>query len=105
MPKVTTSSLTNVCQGKLSQTGRFIWVYAEEDTPDLIKEKVEKVKMKTHHRNRPVEQYSLNGEYLETYNTLKEACDKLGLKSVSSIVNVCKGRAKIAGGYIWKYKD
>ena len=105
IPKATASSLANACKGKISQTGRFIWAYAEEDTPTLIKEKVEKAKAKTHHRDRPVEQYSLNGDYIETYNTIKEACDKFGFKSVSSIINVCKGRAKTAGGYIWKYKD
>ena len=105
IPKVTTSSLVNACRGEISQTGRFIWVYAEEDTPELIKEKVKKAKEKTHHRDRSVEQYSLNGDYIKTYNTIKEASDKLGFKSTSSISNVCTGRAKTAGGYIWKYKD
>ena len=58
-----------------------------------------------HHRNHPVEQYSLDGEYIKTFLTIKEACDELGLKSISSIVNVCKGRAQTAKGYKWKYKD
>lgn len=104
-PNLTSGNLSSACKGKNSQAGRFLWIYAEEDNENLLQQRVQEAKNKTHHRNHAVNQYTLNGEYLKTYSTIKEACDSLGLKSTSSIINVCKGRAKTAGGYKWKYKD
>ena len=104
-PKLTTGNLSKACNGKISQAGRFIWIYSEEDSINLLEERVKKVNEKMHHRNHPVEQYSLDGEYIKTFLTMREACDELGLKSISSILNVCKGRAQTAKGYKWKYKD
>lgn len=104
-PNLTTGNLAKACKGEISQVGRFIWIYSEEDNINLLEEKVKKVNEKMHHRNHPVEQYSLDGKYIKTFSTIKEACDELGLKSISSIVNVCKGRAQTAKGYKWKYKD
>ncbi len=55
-------------------------------------------------RGKPVEQYTLEGEYITTYNTTKEASNALGHSSSSSIQRVCRGELKQAYGYKWKYK-
>ena len=49
-----------------------------------------------------VNQYSLNGEYIKTYNSIREACKELGIRS-SGISNCCANRISKSGGYIWKY--
>lgn len=49
-----------------------------------------------------VEQYTLDGVLLNTYNSLREAAETNGfcLKNISSC---CRGKSKTASGFIWKY--
>ena len=53
---------------------------------------------------RPVEQYSLLGDKINTFNSLSSAAKILSIR-VNNIVQVCKRRRKTAGGYQWKYTD
>ena len=58
------------------------------------------------HKERTVKaiiQYTLNGEYICTYETAMDAYLKTNV-SRSSICNCCKGKAKSAGGFLWSYK-
>lgn len=50
---------------------------------------------------RPVNKYDLNGNYIQTYKSVKEAI-KQNYKC-SNICAVCRGKRKQAGGFIWKY--
>ena len=50
-----------------------------------------------------VYQYSLSGEYIDYFNSLTEAGDRVGVE-VSSISGCCKGKLGSAGGFIWSYK-
>lgn len=53
-----------------------------------------------------VNQYSLMGEYINTFNSIKEA--KLALQKHTSsghISECCAGKRKSAYGYIWKYAN
>ena len=47
-------------------------------------------------------QYSLEGEFIREWDNAYAAGRKL---KISGIGEVCKGKQKSAGGYIWKYKD
>ena len=58
----------------------------------------------------PVSQYDLNGNYIKTFPSIKNAVTELGiLKSpkdrgcISHIGDVCRNKRKTAYGYIWKY--
>ena len=51
-----------------------------------------------------VHQYTLNGEYIRTFNSLKEAWLHTGA-TIGAIGHVCRGLAKSAGGYVWKYVE
>lgn len=51
-----------------------------------------------------VEQYTLNGEYIRTFDSLKEAFLATGAQ-IGAIGHVCKGLAKSSGGFIWKYAE
>lgn len=53
---------------------------------------------------RRVSQYDLNNNFIKTYDTLTQAYQETGISS-GSIVGVCKGVCKKAGGFIWKYTD
>jgi hypothetical protein len=54
--------------------------------------------------NIEIEQYTLEGIFLKLYNSLRDAANETNTDS-ASIINVCKGRRKTAGGFIWKYKN
>lgn len=56
-------------------------------------------------KTKKVDCFSLNGEFILTFNTIKEAAVFCNLKTGSSITQVCKNRQKTAGGYIWKYNN
>ena len=53
---------------------------------------------------RPVDKYTLNGEFLESYISIKEASKDVGCKP-NSIRNVCNGNNLSACGYVWRYKN
>ena len=60
----------------------------------------------------PVNQYDLQGNYIQTFPSVKNAAISLGkLKNyadrgcISHISDVCKGKRKTAYGYIWKYAE
>lgn len=53
---------------------------------------------------KPVSQYTLNGVFINTYITGKEAYKKTGACR-SGICNCCKLKKKSAGGFKWAYAD
>jgi len=53
--------------------------------------------------NVAIEQFDKNSNLLNSFKSLKEACEKTGLKS-TNITECLRERNKSAGGYIWKYK-
>lgn len=59
---------------------------------------------KTNASAKQVVQYSLNGEYLNTYPSAAEAARQLNLDS-STITKVCRGKNKTHGGFIFKYTN
>lgn len=51
-----------------------------------------------------VEQYDLKGNYVKTYNSIKEASKENDIYH-SNISACCKGKLNKTGGFIWKYKE
>lgn len=52
---------------------------------------------------KPVIQYSLKGERLARYRSMSEASRQTGVLE-NGISRVCMGKAKTAGGFLWKYE-
>jgi len=52
---------------------------------------------------RQVNQYSLNGEFIATYQSIREA--ERQTSTPHGVGAVCVGKAKRAGNYKWEYKD
>jgi hypothetical protein len=52
---------------------------------------------------KPVDQYSMFGEYIKTWENAKTAARNLGYKTYSSICGCCKGRERSYRGYLWTY--
>ena len=51
-----------------------------------------------------VSQYTSDGTFIETFNSIKEAAEKTGC-SDSKISKVCKGKRNHTGGFKWKYEE
>lgn len=49
--------------------------------------------------------FTLEGEFVQSFNTLNECIEFTGQKSSSHILECCDGKnkRKTAGGYVWKY--
>ena len=54
--------------------------------------------------SKPVLQYTINGEFIAEYPSVREAERQTGC-SHGNICACCKGKLKSTGGYIWKYKE
>lgn len=102
-PKAKTADICYACDSNKPHTTAYgyIWKYTEDTTP--IETLVQQAKNVIHHRSRPVHQYSLDGEYLQTFSTMKEAAIACNIKCQSAITNVCTNKAITAGGYRWSY--
>ena len=60
------------------------------------------------YKNRmPVDQYDFDGNMLNAHKSASDACEFIGktTESVSQILDVCRGKASQAHGYIWRFKD
>ena len=57
-----------------------------------------------HHLARPVYQYSKDGTFIKKWDYMNEAAKSLNL-SRGAISNVCLGRCKTSGGFVWSYQD
>lgn len=57
---------------------------------------------KIHKANKKVKQYTLDGKYIKTWESIKEASISYNLKGYS-ISYCCNGKRNHAGGYKWKY--
>ena len=75
-----------------------VWVYESDAYTGYVQQVIER-----HFKIHPqIDQYSMDGKYLNTYNSMAEL-EKLGYNH-SNIHNACKGIRKSAYGYMWKFK-
>lgn len=91
--KVTRKSIINSCENNVIVNEKEIFSY----TKDISIQEYSFDK-----RHSKVDMYSLDGEYLDTFDSIKEASAKIGVAS-SGISSCCRGKCKTSCGYIWKY--
>lgn len=59
---------------------------------------------KKHPSRKPVLQYSKDGIFIKEYDNAYDAAKELNLHQ-PLISNVCNGKCKTTGGFVWKYKE
>jgi len=98
------SNISYCCQGLRDTTLGYVWKYKTSDYYDK-KIDTEYLKNRSHKGNFPVKvnQYDLEGNLIEKFNSIKEASEKTGC-SESKIVIVCRGKRPKTKGYIFKYE-
>jgi hypothetical protein len=89
------------CKGQYKFAGNYIWMY-EKDYLEILKGN-EKIETQVP-RSRKIVQLDLNGNFINEFNTIKEASEK-HMVTHSAIINCLKGKAKTSKGYKWMYKD
>ena len=90
------TNICKVCRGERKTAGGFGWSYEKKIAIESIKTK--------RLGDGTVLQYTKNGEFVAEYPTAREAWKKTGI-SDTTIGNVCKGKGKTAGGFVWRYKN
>ncbi|MFT3705486.1 MAG: NUMOD4 domain-containing protein [Agriterribacter sp.] len=87
-------------QQRIVDTNRFFTPFA-----DLSPENREKQRQALNEALRkPVEQYTLKGKRIKTYSSMAVAEQETGVFA-TSIGAVAAGKAKTAGGFIWRWKN
>lgn len=90
------------------------FIYGYTENINIIMTKIEKYKYSqinninithvTHPKPLQIEQYTKDGEYIQTFISAKQASEITGLV-LRNIYAVCMGEKKNCGGYIWKYQN
>ena len=84
--------------GNTAKNNIFILIENEEVPEKII---IPKRKRKN---SRKIGQYTLEGEFVAFYDSLKEASTLNSVDS-SSIIRCCNGKNRRAGNFIWKYEE
>lgn len=96
MTGICTDSISGCCSHKRKSGGGYIW--------RKFNDPLDKSEIKTDNfwGKRKVKQFTSNGKYIKTFDSLKEASMAINV-SWQAIQRVCTGKRKTLRGYIWKY--
>lgn len=85
------TAIWNVCNNKVRQAYGYYWNYTN------------KFEYNEYIQTKAVAKYDEEGNFIESYSSIKEAAAAHGLKSSTSIINNIKGKQKRAVGFRWRY--
>lgn len=94
----TKNRIRNCCIGLLYTVDGFVYRYGNDHFDKYPVEKKKNINC------RPVNQYSQEKQYLNTFESIKNASN-VSHAHQNSISNCCRGKGKTAGGYLWFYAD
>ena len=90
-PNSAKSAISQVCLGKYNQAFGYYWSFKNKFEPK-----------KNNHLS-SVAKYNDDGEFIESYTSIKEAADSNKIKTLSNIIAAIKGTQKRCGGFRWRY--
>lgn len=91
--KICDTSITDCCKGIKKSAGGYMWKLLTTER---------KIPPYKNNVRKPVNQYTLTGELVKTWESGKTAAITLKILP-SGITDCCKGRLKTSGGFRWKY--
>jgi len=89
-------SLSNSYENKIRAARKGGYVQGNKE------EQKQRMREYGYKQRKPVLQYDLENKYLNEFESLAQVLKLLGVRNVS---DVCNGKRKTAGGFIWKWKD
>jgi hypothetical protein len=99
--KKSPAAITECCRGIRKSIYGFIWRHVDNPINELSKytyKKSKKQKLPPYYN--PINQYDLKGNFIKTWNNIKEASHMLKIKT-SSISQCINGKYKTSGGFVW----
>lgn len=91
------SDIGDSIYGRKISAGGFMWRFVKTDVIPSYKTFLKQ-------RAKKVDQYTLKGEYIKTWDSAGKAAKNIGVAS-SAIRNVLSGLTQSSGGYFWKYTN
>lgn len=91
------SSISSCANNKRKSAGKFIWKYIDDSNSICD---IKKISVRPDAK--PINQYSLSGEFIREWGSTKESEKNTGVPS-SSIYYCAKGKRESAGGFIWRF--
>lgn len=88
-----------------NNTTNLEWCNNSENQKHAYKKGLHLKKIGVNHPNhKKLNQYDLQGNYIKTWDYIKQASDSLNIPH-SNIVNCCRKTYKTAGGFVWRYAN
>ena len=101
---INSPDISTASNGKKPHAKGFIWIKSCDFTKELLYSKVERLKkpIRSGNPKEVLQIDSITGEILNEFSSCTEVKKVLGIYNVDT---VARGKAKTAGGFIWKYKN
>lgn len=96
-------NITRCCSHKTRSAYGYLWKYENDDTP--VSDLVASFKKTGKGTVKRVLQYSLNGDFIRSFDSCREAARAINAPYHVGINACCLGKQKTAYGYKWKYED
>lgn len=88
-----------------NNTTNLEWCNNSENQKHAYKKGLQLKKIGVNNPNhKKLNQYDLQGNYIKTWDYIKQASDSFNIPH-SNIINCCRKTYKTAGGFIWRYAD
>lgn len=109
---VDSSNISRALREETITCNNNFWLYSKYYSKEKIYELQQKFYNKYKINRKPfnkdlkktkhIIQFSLDGQYIKNWNSIKEAAENLNIQT-SGIIRCCKGEMQSSGNYIWKY--
>lgn len=96
--KIHSSTISRVCKNERKSAGNYLWKYKKDYDKNLNNDN----SIGQENGKLQIQQLSLKGELVKTWNSISLAAKETG-SSKSSIIRCCKNKQKTCNNFIWKY--
>jgi hypothetical protein len=104
---IDSACIVRCCNGIMKTYQNYIWLYdndpCKEEKLSAKIEWLKKDRNRSYAKKRPIARFTLKGEYVDTFPSVREAERKTGCNSSCIVTSIKKCRQ--SGGYLWKYQD
>lgn len=99
--------ISDACLGKCKYCGiingkPMIWAFLEDYQNGFFSQKAVENVYLSHHSGIGVNQYSLDGNFIQSFDSIRAAKEATG---ISTVINVCSKKKYQAGSFRWYYID
>lgn len=90
----------NACRGEKHSAHGFQWRFLKD--AENLGMKLKPIKVSPKYRE--IHQYTKDGEYIRSFDSIAQAAKQFGIKGSGGIKSVCDGRSRHSHGYRWSYE-